>query len=140
MSSNLDYTSSEAESESAPNNILTIADAEEIYDTRQLQLRDMYFQDKQGFVKWTIAITRLKPSQQTRGHRHNDFQEMCRIEKGEGFLVLDNIAHRVKAGTYALIPTQVHHKLINMSQTEELVAIHDFPSHIIRSGHVRKKH
>lgn len=139
MSSNIDYGGTDAEGEDLPRNILTLSEVEEIYDTRQLQLRDLYFQDKQGFVKWTIAFTKLKPGQQTRGHKHNDFQEMCRIEKGEGFLVLDNIAHRVKAGTYAMIPTQVHHKLINISASEELVAIHDFPSHLVRSGHVRKR-
>lgn len=138
--SNIDYSGSDAEGEDLPANILTIKDCEDIYDTRQLNLRDLYFVDKQGFVKWTIAITRLKPGQQTRGHRHNDSQEMCRIEKGEGFLVLDGIAHRVKAGTYAMIPVQVHHKLINISGTEELVAIHDIPIHLVRAGHVRGKH
>lgn len=139
MSTNLDYSSTESADEQFPPNILTIDDAEEIYDTRQLKLRDMYFQDKQGFVKWTIAITDLKPGQQTRGHSHKDSQEMCRIVRGDGIMMLDNVSHRVKTGTYIMIPVTVRHKLINISGTENLVAIHDIPVHLVRAGYVRAK-
>lgn len=139
MGANLDYSDPIGEDEVHPPNILHIEDAEEILDTRQLKLRDMYFQDKQGFVKWTISITDLKPGCQTRGHSHPDHQEMCRIVKGDGICMLDHVSHRVKTGTYILIPVQVRHKLINISGSEDLVAIHDFPSHIARSGFVRRK-
>lgn len=141
VGTNIDYSKSDMviEQEKFPY-ILTIEDdAEAVIENSAFKVRDMYFTGTDGYTKWTVAITTLGPSRQTRGHSHPDNNEMCRIFSGECFIYIDDISYRVKAGKYVLIEKGRHHKVVNISQSEECVFISDFPGHLIRPGYARKR-
>jgi len=125
--------------EEYPSFILTAADSEQILDSNAFKLRDVYFTGTDGFVKWTLAITNLKPGQQTRGHSHPDKDELCQIVQGDAIVSIDDRQYRVNTGKYILIEKEKHHKVINVSTTEECIFRSDFPGHLIRPGFVRKR-
>jgi uncharacterized cupin superfamily protein len=141
VGTNIDYSKSEGvlEQEKFPYILTVEEDAEPVMDNSAFKVRDMYFEGIDGFVKWTTAITNLRPGRQTRGHAHPDNNELCRIIAGECFIVIDDISYRVKAGKYILIEKGKHHKVINVSVSDECVFVSDFPGHLIRPGYVRKR-
>lgn len=122
-----------------PGYILTMADAEEVYENKNYRVRDLYFVGKEGFVNWTYSVTNLKPGCQTLGHSHNIVPELCRIISGEAFIYLDGVSWRVKAGSFIMIGKGVHHKVVNASESAECVFSSDFPEHLIRHNYVRKQ-
>lgn len=73
------------------------------------------------------------------GNSHPDAVEKCHVLAGDAFIYLDGVSWRVKAGTYIMIGKTVHHKVVNASETQECVFTSDFPGHLVREGHIRKK-
>ncbi len=139
VTSNIDYSKGGEFDNELPSNILYMEDAEEVADIKAYKLRDIYFPGKEGFINYTLSITNLRAGQQTRGHSHSDNVELCRIEKGDCFVVLDGTATRVKSGAIILVGKTVHHKIINASTTEDVVFASYFPGHLVREGFIRKR-
>jgi len=61
----------------------------------------------------TLSKTTLNPNQSTRGHLHNDLEEVYFFTKGEGKMVLGEEEFEVKAADIVLIPQGKFHRVIN---------------------------
>ena len=61
----------------------------------------------------TLSKTTLKPNQSTRGHLHDDLEEVYFFTKGEGKMVLGEEEFDVKAADIVLIPQGKFHRVIN---------------------------
>ena len=140
VGSNIDYSKNEAIIDTEDVSfITTVEDAEEVSDNSAYKLRDIYLTGIDGFVKWTMAITNLRPGRQTRGHNHPDKDELCEIKSGDALITIDDNQYRVNTGKFILIERGKHHKVFNVSNTNECVFISSFPGHLLRSGFVRKR-
>lgn len=122
-----------------PSYIMSMEEAEDVYENKNYKVRDLYFVSKEGFVIWTHSVTNLKPGGQTRGHSHPAEVEKCYIVSGEAFIYLDGVSWRVKAGTYITIAKTVHHKVVNASESIECIFTSDYPGHLVRENFTRKK-
>lgn len=90
-------------------------------------------------MKWSIAVTKLKPGRQTRGHDHPDKDEFVEIKSGNCLMTIENDQYNLKVGHFILIERGKYHKMFNTSNTEECVFMHHFPGHLIRPGFTRKR-
>ena len=61
----------------------------------------------------TLSKTTLKPNQSTRGHSHDDLEEVYFFTKGDGRMVLGEKEFDVKADDVILIPQGKFHRVIN---------------------------
>ena len=61
----------------------------------------------------TLSKTTLKPNQSTKGHLHDDLEEVYFFTKGEGKMVLGEEEFEVKAADIVLIPQGKFHRVIN---------------------------
>ena len=72
----------------------------------------------------TLSKTTLKPSQSTRGHLHDDLEEVYFFTKGEGKMVLGEEEFDVKAADIVLIPQGKFHRVINnKNESMEFVCV-----------------
>ena len=117
-----------------PPNILTMKEGfQEVYKNKRYIVKDMYLPDPvTGKIVYTISHTTLFPGQQTRGHSHKSTVEVCKIEKGRGLMLLNRVSYDVKPNYFVLIPALVDHKIINYSETEEMIFMNWFPDRLIR--------
>lgn len=123
-----------------PPNILTIGDAELIENGRQddYALRDLNFPDETGEIAFTVTLTVLHPTKQTRGHRHEKEKEMYMFQKGQGILMLNSRAIWIKPNLFCLVPKNVFHKVVNMSTSDDLVFFTFYPDKLSRPEQIRK--
>ena len=123
-----------------PPNILTISDAELIENGRQddYQLRDLNFPDESGELVFSVTLTVLHPTKQTRGHSHDHTVEMYMFQKGQGLLMLNSRAIWIKPNLFCLVPKKVFHKVVNMSTTEDLIFFTFYPDKMVRPEQIRK--
>lgn len=63
----------------------------------------------------TVSKTYLKPGQETRGHSHDEQEEVYFFIQGEGQMVLGEEKFDVEEGSVVLIPKGKFHKVINKS-------------------------
>ncbi len=61
----------------------------------------------------TLSKTTLKPNQSTRGHLHDELEEVYFFTKGDGIMVLGEEEFPVKADDVVLIPQGKFHRVIN---------------------------
>ena len=128
------YNLSKEETEELPPNVLRMSDAKEIASDKEYLLKDVYFPDEHGNTCFTVAITHLHPGKQTRGHSHQDENELMEVKGGEGLILLNGHSVFIKAGMFCLVPKTVHHKVINISTSTDLVFVNYFPSALYRKG------
>ena len=62
-----------------------------------------------------VSKTFLKPGQETRGHSHDQQEEVYFFTKGEGQMVLGDEKFDAEEGSVVLIPKGKFHKVINKS-------------------------
>ena len=74
----------------------------------------------------TLSKTTLKPGQETRGHFHNEQEEVYFFIQGEGEMILGEEKFEVKEGSIVLIPKGKFHKVINKSNAFPFVFICTF--------------
>ena len=72
----------------------------------------------------TLSKTTLKPNQSTRGHLHDDLEEVYFFTKGDGIMVLGEEEFSVKEDDVVLIPQGKFHRVINnKSEPMEFVCV-----------------
>ena len=72
----------------------------------------------------TLSKTTLKPNQSTRGHLHDDLEEVYFFTKGDGIMVLGEEEFSVKADDVVLIPQGKFHRVINnKNESMEFVCV-----------------
>ena len=76
-------------------------------------------QDNNFLNNLTLSSTFLKPNQSTRGHSHDDLEEVYFITKGIGVMVLGDTSMPVETGDVILIPAGKFHRVIN--DTDEML-------------------
>lgn len=125
------------EEEEYPPNVLRFSDAEEIRNTKDYVVKDLYFPNEKGDIVFTTTITNLHPGRQTMGHAHDDHHEIYQFQQGNGLILLNAYAVHVKPGMYILVPKNTHHKVINTS-TVEMTFLTFFPSNLVRPEKITK--
>lgn len=71
----------------------------------------------------TVSKTHLKPNKETRGHFHDEQEEVYFFIQGEGEMVLGEEKFNVNEGSVVLIPKGKFHKVINKSNVFPCVFI-----------------
>jgi mannose-6-phosphate isomerase-like protein (cupin superfamily) len=104
-----------------PPNIRLVTDAEIVYDNDNYTTRELTFPDSTGRTAWSITVTRLKPSSQTRGHSHPELVEFYQIQRGEGLVMMKNQAFFIKPPMCIMNEPESWIKFINTSGTDDLV-------------------
>jgi len=66
-----------------------------------------------------VSSTILKPSQHTRGHKHEGIEEVYIFQSGFGRIEVGDEIKEVKAGDTVIIPDGQFHKVYNNSSTED---------------------
>lgn len=92
-----------------------------IVDNRIYKIQDLNLFDRKGTIVFTVSMTVLRPDQQTRGHAHEDNSEVYEFLKGSGLIVLDRIKRKVAPGDFVFVEKRVFHKVINTSDSIDLV-------------------
>ena len=67
-----------------------------------------------------VSTTSLHPGKTTRGHSHEDQEEVYIFLSGSGFMYLDEHQMPVKKGDVITIESGVFHRVTNPSQTQDL--------------------
>lgn len=114
-------TQSQQPEQKLPEYIKMLGDAQTIYKNDNYETRELQFPDPTGRTAFSITITRLFPSRQTRGHSTSDFNELYSFLRGEGLCLLHNQAYFVRPGMQILVHVDKWVKLINTSATTDLV-------------------
>ena len=69
----------------------------------------------------TLSQTYLKPGQATRGHSHDNQEEVYTFTGGKGTMVIGEVEHDALPGDTFLIKAGNFHKVINKSDLEPCV-------------------
>tara|TARA_B100001094_G_C17505305_1_gene472995 strand:- start:185 stop:535 length:351 start_codon:yes stop_codon:yes gene_type:complete len=69
----------------------------------------------------TLSQTYLKPGQATRGHSHDNQEEVYTFTRGNGTMVIGEVEHDAIPGDTFLIKSGNFHRVINKSDLEPCV-------------------
>tara|TARA_B100000287_G_scaffold407417_1_gene432825 strand:- start:175 stop:525 length:351 start_codon:yes stop_codon:yes gene_type:complete len=69
----------------------------------------------------TLSQTYLKPGQATRGHSHDNQEEVYTFTRGNGTMVIGEVEHDAMPGDTFLIKAGNFHRVINKSDSEPCV-------------------
>ena len=69
----------------------------------------------------TLSQTYLKPGQATRGHSHDNQEEVYTFTRGNGTMVIGEVEHDALPGDTFLIKAGNFHRVINKSDLEPCV-------------------
>jgi oxalate decarboxylase/phosphoglucose isomerase-like protein (cupin superfamily) len=69
--------------------------------------------DNKTLKNLVLSSTKLYRGQATRGHAHNDQEEVYFFVQGTGMMIVDEEKFRVSAGDIILIPDGAFHRVIN---------------------------
>jgi mannose-6-phosphate isomerase-like protein (cupin superfamily) len=85
-----------------------------------------------------LVLMNLKPMEEIGIEVHKDRDQFFRFENGEGKVVIDGVAHKVKDGDAVIVPAGAKHNVINTSKKLELklYTIYSPPEH--QDGIVRR--
>ena len=86
-------------------------DGEIVKDNETYVLEDNNFLEN-----LTLSRTFLKPGKMTRGHSHEDQEEVYFFTHGEALMVIGEEHHHAKQGDVFLIPKGAFHRVINKSE------------------------
>lgn len=85
---------------------------------------DVYtLEDNNLLENLTVSKTILKPGQETRGHSHDEQEEVYFFIQGEGQMILGEEKLDVQEGSLVLIEKGKFHKVINKSNAFPFVFI-----------------
>lgn len=104
-----------------PPNIRLLSDAQIIYNNSSYEVRELTFPDQTGRTAWSMTICRLKPSSQTRGHSNPELVEFYTFVRGEGLVMIKNMAYFCKPPMCISVNPDEWIKIINTSSTTDLV-------------------
>lgn len=76
-------------------------------------------EDNNALDHLTLSKTTLKPGMSTRGHSHEDQEEVYFFERGRATMIVGEESHAVIPGSIVLIPKGHFHRVINMSSTDD---------------------
>lgn len=75
-------------------------------------------EDNNHLDHMTLSRTFLKPSQSTRGHSHDNQEEVYIFTQGNGTMIVGDIEHDAIPGDTFLIKAGQFHRVINKSETD----------------------
>ena len=78
-----------------------------------------------------LVLMRLKPKEEIGEETHDHVDQFFRFESGEGKVIIDGVAHRVKDGTAVIVPAGARHNVVNSSPRSNLrlYTIYSPPEH-----------
>lgn len=84
-----------------------------------------------------LVLMSLRPKEDI-GEETHTLDQFIRVEAGEGFVILDDVKHKISDGTAVVIPAGTKHNVVNDSSTEELklYSLYSPPEH--RDGTIHK--
>jgi len=62
--------------------------------------------------KLQLVVMSVAPGEELGGETHEDTDQFFRVEHGKGMIVIDGVAHKVKAGDGVIVPAGAHHNVI----------------------------
>ena len=104
-----------------PPNIKYIHEAQVIYNNENYEVREITFPDATGKTAWSMTICRLFPGRQTRGHSNSELVEFYTFHRGEGLVMIKNMAYFAKPPMCISVNPEEWIKIINTSATTDLV-------------------
>jgi mannose-6-phosphate isomerase-like protein (cupin superfamily) len=104
-----------------PPNVRYIHDAQIIYNNKMYEVRELTFPDVIGKTAWSMTICKLKPACQTRGHSQPDLVEFYTFLRGEGLVMLKNMAYFCKPPMCIAVLPDEWIKVVNVSATTDLI-------------------
>src|SRR3989344_7015067 len=66
----------------------------------------------------TVSVTELHPGKETRGHKHDDIEEVYFCKDGEGKIVVGEETMPFERGDVVTIPLGAFHRVLNPSKKE----------------------
>ena len=114
-------TKQEQEDQQLPPNIRYISEAQIIYNNPAYEVRELTFPDPVGKTVWSMTICKLHPSSQTRGHSNPELSEFYTFLRGEGLVMIKNMAYFAKPPMCISVNPDEWIKIINTSSSTELV-------------------
>ncbi|HJX23556.1 MAG TPA: cupin domain-containing protein [Candidatus Bathyarchaeia archaeon] len=78
-----------------------------------------------------LVLMSLKPKEEIGEETHDHVDQFFRFESGEGKVIIDGVAHRVKDGTAVIVPAGARHNVVNSSPRSNLrlYTIYSPPEH-----------
>lgn len=79
-----------------------------------------------------LVLMSLRPKEEIGMEVHKTVDQFFRFEKGEGKVIIDGMAHKVKDGDAVIVPAGAKHNIINTSKKLELklYTIYSPPEHM----------
>ena len=111
----------EEQDQKLPPNIRYIHEATLIYNNPQYEVRELTFPDQTGKTVWSMTICKLHPSSQTRGHSNPELTEFYTFLRGEGLVMIKNMAYFCKPPMCISVNPDEWIKIINTSGTGDLI-------------------
>jgi mannose-6-phosphate isomerase-like protein (cupin superfamily) len=85
-----------------------------------------------------LVLMSLRPGEEIGSEVHKTRDQFFRFEKGNGRVVIDGMAHRIRDGSAVIVPAGARHNVVNTSKTSDLrlYTIYSPPEH--KDGTVRR--
>ena len=104
-----------------PPNIRYIHEAQIIYNNPNYEVRELTFPDPTSKTIWSMTICKLHPSSQTRGHSNPELSELYTFQRGEGLVMIKNMAYFCKPPMCISVNPDEWIKVINTSANTDLI-------------------
>ncbi len=66
----------------------------------------------------TVSVTELHPGKETRGHKHDEIEEVYFCKEGKGQIIVGEEAMDFEKGDVVTIPLGAFHRVLNPSKKE----------------------
>ena len=109
------------EEQSLPPNIRLLTEAQIIYNNSSYEVRELTFPDVTGKTAWSMTICKLRPNAQTRGHSNPELVEFYTFVRGEGLVMIKNMAYFAKPPMCIAVGVDEWIKIINTSGNTDMV-------------------
>jgi mannose-6-phosphate isomerase-like protein (cupin superfamily) len=78
-----------------------------------------------------LVLMRLKPREEIGMEVHKTRDQFFRFEKGNGKVIIDGVAHRIRDGSAVIVPAGARHNVVNTSRASDLrmYTIYSPPEH-----------
>lgn len=84
-------------------------------------IQDLHIKDTKGRDVYTVSTTVLHPAKQTSGHLHELDNELYEFIEGNGVMIVGKLAVFVAAGDFIYVEKTQFHKVINSSNSVDLI-------------------
>lgn len=85
------------------------------------RIQDLHIKDTKGRDVFTVSVTVLHPAKQTSGHLHELDNELYEFIEGRGVMIVGKLAIFVEAGDFVYVEKTQFHKVINDSNSVNLI-------------------